>query len=152
MGFRRRDVLVPTVSWEDPSGCTAGAGLEGTRVQVVGRRCSEKLGPSARWCGLEDGGSNRLQTGAGERTQLSQVKIQCLHTSSMPSLCLPGARQLCLEVSENQFPLHRTPGLLGRSPSSSLGFSDLPAFSSPHSSLGTGFIQGLPQLIHSNNL
>lgn len=29
LGFGRRDVLVATVSWGDPSRCTSGAGPEG---------------------------------------------------------------------------------------------------------------------------
>lgn len=41
----------------------------------------------------------------------SSAKIQCLQ-SLVPSLYLMGTRWLCLEVSENQFPSHRTPALL----------------------------------------
>lgn len=50
-------MLVPVVSLEDPSGCTARAGLEGMQLQMVHqRRGSEKLEHSARRCGSEDGG------------------------------------------------------------------------------------------------
>lgn len=54
-------MLGPAVLWEDCSSCSVGTQLKGIRLLVVGRRRgSEKLGLSARWCGLEDGESNGL--------------------------------------------------------------------------------------------
>lgn len=58
LGFGKRDVLVPVEESQAALNCRYQEGGGGR----------EKLRDSTRGCGLEDGGSNRLETGPRDST------------------------------------------------------------------------------------